>query len=449
MTPIWLRYLPGFARKHLADRQIVQKILGNTGWLMTDRILRLGINLVVGVWLARYLGPDQFGLYNYAIALISLLTTLAALGLDTLVVRELVNQPDDSNSILGTVFFLKLISSSMALGLGLTIVPLLSNSDETLHSLVAVLGLGMVLQSADALDFWFQAQMQPRFSVMARTIALLLTSLIKALLILGSAPILAFAWVRCAELGLGAVGLILFYLRQGDSPRYWQLSRQWIRRLLREGLPLMLSGVAIIFYMRVDQIMLGIMAGDQALGIYSAAVRVSELWYFVPVAIAAAVTPAIVESRRDNLAQYYDRLQQVLTALVALAYGIAILISLSAGAIVHYGFGEPYADASPVLMVHIWALIPVCLSLGRDIWILAEGQAISSLLMSVIGALANILFNLYLIPAYGAMGAAIATVISYTIPNYLGCLIYPPLRRLGQLLTRALTLRGWRCAGLG
>ncbi len=267
-------------RDRVTGRENLQKLIGNTGWLFADRILRIGIGLVVGVWIARYLGPDRYGLFNYAGAFVALFSIFATLGLDGIVVRELVQDPNRKDEILGTAFALKLAGSGVTLVVAVTGILLLRPAETLVHWLVAIIAAGTIVQSLDTIDLWFQARVESRFSVYARSSAFLLVSALKVFLILKNAPLIAFAWAGAIELLLGSAGLVLAYRINGQRPFAWKVSGQRIRRTLKECWPLALSGVAVMLYMKIDQVMLGQMLGNKAVGVYSAAIRISEVWLF-------------------------------------------------------------------------------------------------------------------------------------------------------------------------
>jgi PST family polysaccharide transporter len=274
MISIWIKYLPDFMRDRVADRQNLQKLIGNTGWLFADRILRIGIGMVLGVWIARYLGPDQFGLFNFAGAFVALFSIFATLGLDGIMIRELVRNPQHKAEILGTAFTLKLIGSGVVLVSAVTAIWILRPADFLVHRLVAIIAAGTIFQSLDTIDFWFQARVESRFSVYARSSAFLLVSALKVILILQDAPLIAFAWAGTIELILASLGLAIAFRTSGQHPLQWRLKSQRVWQTLKECWPLALSGVAVMLYMKIDQVMLGEMLGNKTVGVYSAAIRI-------------------------------------------------------------------------------------------------------------------------------------------------------------------------------
>lgn len=396
--------------RSLAARPYLGQVLKNTSWLFADRVLRMGVGLVVGIWLARYLGPQQYGLFSYAIAFATLFATLATLGLDSIVVRDIVRHPDDVPELLGTAFCLKLMGGFSVVALSVCTIMVVRPGDPLVAWLVALTAGGTVFQALDTIDFWFQAKVQSKYTVYAKTTALLLGSAVKVGLILLEAPLVAFAMVGLVELALGSLGLLAAYKLVGQAIVRWRASWARARALLAESWPLILSGLAIVIYMRIDQLMLGGMLGDEAVGVYSAATRISEAWYFIPTAIVSSVFPALVSTKQVDEERYYQRLQRLFDWMTRIALVIAVPMTFAAGPLVVALFGGHYAAAGPMLAVHIWSAVFVFLGVAQGPWNVAEGFTRLMFNRTLIGALLNVALNLVLIPAYAGVGAAVATL---------------------------------------
>lgn len=416
----------------------LRKIISNTGWLFADRILRLGVGLSVGVWIARYLGPGQFGLYNYALAFVSLFSAIATLGLDGIVVREIVRDPSCKDEVLGTAFVLKLISGSGTLLLTIGAITLLNPDDNLTRWLVGVTAAGTIFQAFDTIDFWFRSQVQSKNTVYARNTAFVLVSLIKVVLIQVQAPLLAFAYVGLIEVVLGAVGLIIAYRMNKFFFNKWRVSFLRAKKLLKDSWPLILSGVMIMTYMRIDQIMLGEMVGKQAVGIYSAAVRLTEAWYFVPAAIVSSVFPSIVEAKKINEALYYSRLQRLYSLMALLSYLVAVPATLLSDWLIQVLYGPEYSEAGSMLAILIWSSLFTSLGIARTCFLTTMNWTKLHFMTVSLGCIINVVLNLILIPIYEAMGAVIATCFSYWFATHGACFLFTPLRKTGFMLTRAM-----------
>jgi PST family polysaccharide transporter len=421
----------------------LRKIIANTGWLFADRILRMGVGLFVGVWVARYLGVQQFGVFNYATAFVALFSTLSTLGLDAIVVRSIVREPEKRAEILGTAFWLKLFGGVAALILAVSSIIAVRHDDQLTISLVAILSSVGIFQAFNTIDLWFQSQVQSKYTVIAKNTAFVITALVKVALISFHAPLIAFAWTALGEVGLGAIGLIIFYRVRGYSPWLWPWSSPLAKTLLKESWPLILSGLTIMIYMRIDQIMLGQMVGDKAVGLYSAATRISEVWYFIPMAIASSVSPTIYAAKEISESLYYRRIEQFLRLLSWLSIVLAVPMSFLSGTIITVLFGKSYEPSASILAIHIWASLFVFMGVGTSSWFIAEGLTQFALRRTIIGAITNVFLNIFLIPAYGGVGAAIATVISQAFASFLSNATHPKTRKIFNIQVKSLIPFSW------
>lgn len=440
MNQAWIDRLPAFVRNRLDGRQHLQMILGNTGWLCADKVVRLSLGMLVNIWTARYLGPVQFGAYTYALAFVLLFSTIATLGLDNIVVREIVRTPVKRDEILGSAFLLKLAGSVVALGLTTGLIAVIRAGDSLMRLLVGIVAIGMIFQMFDVIDFWFQSQVKSKYTIYAKNSSFLLLSCVKIAFVLVKAPLVAFALAGMLETVVGAIGLLVAYRLTGCSVASWRPSPGVCVALLKESWPLAFSGMVIAVYMRIDQVMLGQMLGSEEVGIYSAAVGISEVCYFIPMIITSSVSPAVIRLRESDPVQYYWSLQRLFNGLAIIAYAIALPMTVLARPLVVLLFGTHYAASATVLAIHVWGGLFVFLGVARSIWIIAEGFTKIALVTTAAGALMNVLLNLYLIPRHGAVGAAVATLLSYGFSDYVMFVICPSLGRIGRMMTRALLL---------
>jgi PST family polysaccharide transporter len=427
--------------KHLSkfkSRSGLRAIITNTGWLFADRILRMGASLVVGVWVARYLGVQQYGLFNYALAFVSLFSPIFTLGLDEIVVRHIVRQSSNKEEILGTTFWLKFLGGIASVSLAVSTMFLLGEHETLKIWLVAILAMAGIFRAADTIEVWFQSQVQSKYTVIAKNTAFLLNSAIKIALILTKAPLLAFAWVTLAEFAMSAIGLLIVYQVKGSSLWLWRWSFSAARTLLKESLPLIFSGFAILIYMKIDQVMLGQMIGNTEVGIYSAAVRVSEIWYFIPGAIVSSVAPSIYSAKEKSESLYYQRIGQLLSLMTCISFAIALPMTFLSDKIIMVMFGSGYAQAGAILAVHIWTSLFVFMGLATSPWFIAEGLNNVSLGKTLFGAILNIILNLLLIPKYAGLGAAIATIISQAAATFLCNAFDPRTQKIFNIQVRSL-----------
>lgn len=433
-----MNLIPPFIHRRISHRTNLVRIVDNIGWLFFDKILRMGFGLLVGVWVARYLGPDQFGLLNYAVAFTGLFGVIAGFGLQGVVVRDIVRNPEGARIALGTTAVMQLVGGFMSLMLALGCILYMRPHDLQLHSIVAILGSIMLFRASDIVVYWFESQVQSKYTVWVQNGVFLLFAGIKVWLILQQAQLIAFVWAMFSEAVLVSV-ILLIVLDKSGGPKITSLRASVVkmRELSRESWPLLLSGLAIMIYMKIDQIMLGQMIGDEAVGVFSAAIKISEVWFFIPMAIVATVFPTILESKRRSEAQYYQRLQYLFNLMVWLSVAIALPMTFLSTPITNLLYGTAYKSAGSILAIHIWASVFVFLGVATSNWLLAEGKQISSLQRTLFGAVVNILLNLILIPDFGALGAAWATVIAQFSVGFLYDLFQRETRRIFFMKLRA------------
>lgn len=437
MNARWLRYLPGPLRRRLDNRHHLQQAVGNTGWLLADKIAKYVLGLVIGIWMARSLGPAQFGQFNYAIAYVAIFSSIATLGLDGIVVRDLVRSPDTKNLILGSAFILKAIGSVLAIFLCIISIFFVAPDHPQTRILVSIIALGLIFQTLDVADFWFQSRVASKYTVIARMPSLLIFFGVRIFLIVGGASLTAFAWAQTLELALGAAGLAFAYRYLGNSITKWRPVFTHSMALIKESWPLILAGLSVMLYMKIDIVMLGKISGDKETGLYSAASRLSEGFYFVPMIITSSLAPALLRARASGHIHYAQTMLKLYVLMARLSLAIAIPLAIASPFLIEALFGNEYIESAAILRVHIWTATAVFLGVASSLYLTNEGLQKLSLYRTLIGLAVNIFLNFLLIPVYGAMGAAIATLISYFIATF-SIFIIPLGAEQGRLMLRAM-----------
>ena len=440
LTPFWLKLMPNFVRLRLEHRSNLLSILHNFGWLLADKIIRISVGLFVTLWIARYLGVEQFGLWNYSIAFASLFSAFSSLGLDGIVVRELVKHPGRQKVLLGSAFLLKLMGGGIALLISLLAIWMLHEDEITTIWLVALSSVGFLFQSVNVIDFYFQSKLKSKFTIYASNAAFVLMSFVKVLLIMNTAPLIAFAWAGLFELALTAIFLIIAYKANNHRINEWRYQKRIILDLLYQSWPLFLAALTVTLYMKIDMIMLKEMSNDWNVGIYSAATKFSEVWYFLPIIIVASVSPSIIKYHSTNSDLYLKKLSKLYFFMAWLAIGLSLPLSLFSDQIMRFFLGEQFVDAAPILALHLWASLAVFLGVASSQYLVAENLQKISFYRTLIGLIFNILLNIMLIPKLGAMGAALATVISYFIATF-SIIFFKVTRQHGFVLLKAPLLK--------
>lgn len=389
------------------------KYFKNTSWLFGEKILRITLGVFIGVWVARYLGPERFGVYAYAGSFVALFTAIASFGLDGIVVREIVKNENLENKLLATSFWLKLMGAFAVL-LILSIVVNFTKNDNSTNTLIFIIASASFFQSFNVIDFYFRSKVLSRYVVYANFITLFISSILKIVLITINAPLIAFAWVVLFDSFILAFGFIYFFVKKKPSFKIKEIkfSRVIAVSLLKDSWPLILSGIVVSIYMKIDQVMIKEMLNSESVGQYAAAVRLSEGWYFIPVVLTSSLFPAIINAKTNNKELYLVRLQRLYDLMVWMAIGVAIPMTFLSDWIVYLLYGPKFNEAGSVLMLHIWAGIFVALGVARSKWILAENLQNYTPIYLGFGLVINLLLNYYLINLYGINGAAWSTLIS-------------------------------------
>jgi O-antigen/teichoic acid export membrane protein len=411
----------------------------NSSWMLGEQMLRMVAGLLVGIWVARYLGPEQFGIFSYVLAFTALFSSIAKLGLDGIMVRELVNHPDRQDVYLGTAFWMKVLGAFLVMALIALVLPWTSN-DSTTTLYIFIIASGLVFQSFEVVDFYFQSQVLAKFVSICKVIQLTLSSLLKIYLVLTGSELIWFIWVILFD--QITLSVTLFFAYRYQQVKLLPLSQfdfLVAKSLLKDSWPLILSGIVVMIYMRIDQIMIKEMLGEYEVGIYSAAVRLSEVWYFIPILVTSSLFPAIVNAKKISEALYLQRLQRLYTFMIWMAISIAIPMTFLSDWLIVLLYGEAYRAAGQVLEIHIWAGVFVFLGVGFGRYLITENMTKIYFYRTATGAFLNIILNYFLIPFYGISGAAISTLLAQAITNYVYDIFNKELHQQLKLKTKAIT----------
>jgi O-antigen/teichoic acid export membrane protein len=438
MNQTWIKFLPKVLRAKVEGRAYLQNVISNTGWLFADNIVRMGVGLAVGIWVARYLGPEQLGLFSFALAFVSLFTAFTSLGLEDIIVRDIVHDPSCRDETLGSAFILKLIGAVVSFAATLGGIMILRPDDALNHWLVGIIAAGALFHGFYVIEDWFNSQVQAKYVVFTKNGAFLFCSALKVILIITGQTLIAFAWTATIEVAVGAAGLIAAYTFLKNRILDWRFSLKRAVNLFNDSWPLLFSGIVIMVYMRIDQVMLGEISGNSEVGIYSVAVRLAEVWTFIPMAISYSVFPAVVEARAMDEALLYQRLQKLYNLMALAAYAVAVPMTLFGGWLVDTLYGEPFTRAGAMLVVLIWASVFSNLQIARTTFLTSMNWTRIHFVTVFLGCLLNIALNFLLIPEFGGMGAAVASLVSYWFAAHGACFLFRPLFRTGIMLTKAL-----------
>jgi len=415
----WNRHLPEALRSRLAERPNLLRVLANTGWLFADKVVRMSVGLLVGVWVARYLGPQEFGLLNYAIALVAIFGAVAPLGLNRIVVRDLAKDSESAAVTLGTAFGLQVTGGAFAVGLVILFVHVASPADTTIKLLAALLSIALTLRATDVIKYWFEAEIRSKYTVLVDGFAFFVSSTVKVVLILLHAPLLAFVWAIILETALSALGIAIFYSLKTRALGNWRFRFWRAKELLHQSWPIVLSALAIMVQARADQVMLGSMIGSREVGQYSAAMRLIEAFGFVPTIIVGSIAPIVTRAKQESSDRYRERMIDVYRVMFITFLAVAIPIFLFGRSFTIFLLGSDYSKAGSLLALFAVRQFFVNFGVARSLYITNENLFKYGLLSAVVGSILNIVLNYFLIPTYKSDGALLATVISFLASIFL------------------------------
>lgn len=410
----------------------------NIVWLSIDKVLKLVIGLVVGIWVARYLGPLQWGKLNYISAFVTILIALAKLGMDGFLTKEILLHPDSKNETLGTSFFIRVVIIPILL-LSVLGYFYIENLEQEYYWLFAFLSLNVVIVPLDLIDLEFQSRLQSKFTIVSKNIAYVLGAVVRLYLILTQQSILWFAAAMGFEAVLSYI-FLLFVYQKNDNILKWKFSKSLSMRLLNDGWPFVLASLAVILYVRLDQIMIANMVGEEELGLFSSATKISDIFVFLPIAVSGSFFPSLVSAKKMGEEDFIHKIQVLINWMMRISLFLALVITLFSHQIIQALFGYEFIAAGSILSVHIWALVPMFLGVATSQYLVVENLQRFSLYRTLLGLGTNVLLNIFLIPKYGALGAAFATTISQSMAAILSGLLFRRTRILFKMQTRSLLM---------
>ena len=415
------------------------KFFVNGFWSLLNQGIRVGSIALIMILLSRHFGPQRFGSLAVGFALVRIFAVVATFGLDRIVVRHLVEQSDSRADILRQAFCLKLgIACASYLAL-IGFVFVFQRDDALLLRIVASAGGGLFFQAFDVYDYGFQANGRFGFSFLGRSLPILLSAGIKLGAILIGAPLIIFAVLETIESAFIAMALYLINRRIPNARTTLRPKIFW-PRFLAEGVPLLLSALAVMIYMRSDAILLGKMIGYEAAGVYAAAAQISETCALLPVALMPALFPLLVRWRRSGSEFYLRKVERLFLFAVLGGLVFSIFLTIGAPVITDFIFGPSYHTAAGILAVHGWTLVFIFIGIAQSGYDVTEHLTWIATSRMVVGAVLNIALNLFLIPRFGAIGSAIATLVAQIFSAVLLNALHPATRPILRMQVGAILI---------
>lgn len=426
------------AVKNFLNTPNFKKYFENVFWLISEKVFSLGISLLTGIYVARYLQPEAYGMLNYAMSFVGIFASLSHLGIDNIMVRELTRMPERRNEILGTVYVLKM-GGSMTLFILVTTILVLMDTEPLTNTLVVIIAVGELFKAFDVVVGFYQSKVQSKRFVRVQIIVNLVGNLLKIVLIFLDAPLVWFAVITALNSFGNGVGYVYTYWRLEGSPLNWMFRKAVALNLVRESWPITLQGLALHTQARIDQVMLGNMMNNAEVGQYSVAMRFIEIFGFIPMLLVSTFAPAATKAKAASETLYHERLVNFYRLMFILFLVTATPIFLLGKQVIVFLYGIEYQAAGVLFSLFSIRLLFTNLGTAKSLYVVNESLFRNSLLNAIVGAITNITVNYFLIPIYGSIGALIATVISFTISAFGVDMFFPKTRLNNKLLFKGVT----------
>lgn len=421
------------------------KYLENTSWMFADRVVRLLSVFITGIVMARFLGDEKFGHLNYASGFVGLFFALTTMGLDEIVVRDLVRNPERRDRLLGSAAMLKLLGGTL-LAVVVFIGSFVNHMDGFTTAMVMIIALSEVLKPFGVIEYHFQSQVQGRLVAQVNIFQTAASTAFKLLLCWIEAPLLWFAWSYVVDTVACALAYQFAYGRGGLRWSDWQVRGETVRELLSQSWPLLIYGIALYIQARIDQVMIydvlkHLMSEKQAyaqVGQYTVALKMVEALGFLPVIMQKSLAPAITRARMEDPEKYHDRLLNFYRLMFLLFLIIAVPLWFLAPSVIPFFFGEEYTEAGHLLSLFALRLFFTNMGVAKSSFITNESLFKYALVTAVVGAALNIALNYLLIPVWGTRGAFVSTIVSFAVSIFVIDLFYKSTRANMWLLLRGM-----------
>lgn len=411
--------------------------------MAVERLLRFPIVFLTTVLLVRFLDQETYGNWAYALTLFSIGGAISTLGIDSLLVRDVSRHRKDATTILSAALVLRLAAAAVVMALLMLFAVLEHRTDQDIFVFLVVFACGVSLQAADVYAAWFISEHSAHWVAGSRLLALLIGSLAKVVVVVAGLPLAFLAFASVIEIG-GAALIVacVYFWRSRPRPRF---NFQWITMmdLARQSLPLVAGALGVMIYIRIDSVMLEHMQGPRAVAIYSVASRLSEVWNTAPTVLITVASPILVRARQRSIRLYHFRFRQTLHLMAIMTLIGAATLAMTSGWWLPLIFGHDYTNSVLIFQVHVWSSVFVALGLASSNFLLIEGRLGLTAAYIWMGATTNLVLNFIMIPRYGPLGAAVATLVAQVIAAWLGNLVLTPTtRKLFRYQLEALLLVG-------
>lgn len=418
------------------------KILKNVFWAVTGKVVTLLSSLVVGIFVARYLGPEQYGLMNYVISIVSLFTIFATFGTSEIIIRELSKKELDKDIILGSALAVRLSLAFICL-IAIGVYLLFSNESFETCILILIYSSTIFFSCCEIIRFYFTSIVENEYVVKSEIFRTLVGALVKVILLFYHAPLVAFVGALAFDFLLLALGYIFAYRDKIDSIRKWKVDKNFIKTLLSTSFPLLVSSAAVVIYQRIDQVMIAKILDNESVGYFSTAMSFVNVLSFIPAMIMQTTSPILVNFWKNDKTRYEVESLKILSLTT---WGIIIMCSIIAilsNPIISYTYGIDFIASAPVLRILIFKVVGVALINLSGQLIIIENIHQIAFIRNILSCIVCIVCNYYFIPQWGIIGSAWATIITVFFTGEIANIFIPKYHHILKKQNIALFL-GWK-----
>lgn len=412
-----------------------KSVIKNASWIIVCKIIQSLLSFIIGIFTARYLGPSNYGLITYAASIVAFFLPIMQLGLNSTLVQEFLNKPEEEGKILGTSLVLNIASAIVSV-IGVTTFSLIADRDEPETIIICFLySLILIFQASEMTQYWFQSKLLSKYPSIATLFAYVIVSIYKIYILISNKDIEWFAVTHVIEVAIIAIILFVIYKKAGGQKLSFSFSLG--KEMLSKSKHYISSGIIVVIFQQTDRIMLKSMIGEAETGYYSAAYTCVGITAFVFSAIIDSMRPYILSAKEKDTKIFEYRVTLLFSIIVYFALAQGIGMSVLANMIVSILFGDSFTPTVVVLQILVWQVMFGYFGVARNIWILAEEKQKYLWKINLAGAVINVIGNAYLIPIMGASGAALASVLTQVFANFVLCFIVKPLRPVGKIIVKS------------
>ena len=415
---------------------IKNKVFINASWIIICRVVQSVLALIISMITARYLGPSNYGLLNYAMSVVAFVVPLMKLGINSVIVQKFIEDPDKEGEILGTSIVLNVFSAFLCI-FGVNAFVFFANAREFDTIIVCALYSTVLLfQAFEIISFWFQKNLISKYSSIVSLIAYVIVAIYKIYLLITQKSIFWFALANSLDYLLIAIGLLLLYRVHGGQ--HFSFNSNRAKQLLSIGKYYIISDLMIVVFSQTDRVMLKAMLGNSATGFYSAAIACTGMTQFVFAAIIDSFRPSIFEGHKESTTVFEQRLTLLYSIIIYVSLAQCVLVTAFSRYIILVLYGSAYLPASSALKIVVWYTLFSYIGAVRNIWILALNKQHYLWRINLIGALVNVVMNFLLIPIWDIAGAAIASLFTQFFTNIVVGFLIKDIRPNNKIIWKSL-----------